>query len=86
MVSGRDILGPYRLIRLIRSGLTTQIWEAARQGEKGRCALKLLLQDHYKDRGQIALLKKEAEVGQGLDHPFVIKVFEYCDQFEVPLF
>ena len=84
MVSGRDILGPYRLIRLVRSGQTTQIWEALRDGEKEKCALKILLQEHHKKKDQIALLKKEAEVGQALEHRYVIKVYDYSDKYGFP--
>ena len=51
----RNFIGPYQLLRLIRSGNTTQVWEALKQGKRKRVALKILLQEHRerqkRDRG-----------------------------------
>ena len=85
MSVGRDFIGPFQLLRLIRAGTTTQVWEALRSGEKERIALKVLLQDYRKDKDQIQALKHEALVGSELDHPNVIKIFDYHDEQGFPL-
>jgi len=82
---GRDFIGPFQLLRLIRSGTSTQVWEALRAGEKERIALKVLLRDFRKDKHEIEQLKHEAAVGKGLDHPNVIKIFGYHEDQGYPL-
>jgi len=82
---GRDFIGPFQLLRLIRSGSSTQVWEALRAGEKDRIALKVLLRDYRKDKNEIEQLKHEALVGKELDHPNVIKIFGYHEDQGHPL-
>lgn len=84
MASGRDFLGPYRLVRLIRSGNTCQVWEAIKDPNPARIALKVLLIEHLKSKDEIEQLKHEAEVGASLDHPSVIKIFEFNGKHELP--
>lgn len=85
MSIGRDFIGPFQLLRLIRAGTTTQVWEAIRSGEKERIALKVLMKDFRKDRYEIGQLKHEALVGADLDHPNVIKIFGFHDDQGYPL-
>jgi serine/threonine protein kinase len=82
---GKDFIGPFQLLRLIRTGTTTQVWEALRAGEKKRIALKVLMKNFLKDKGEIAQLKHEALVGNGLKHPNVIRIFGYHDEQGIPL-
>jgi serine/threonine protein kinase len=82
---GRDFIGAFQLLRLIRSGTSTQVWEALRTGEKERIALKVLLQDYRKDRHEIDQLKHEAAVGTALKHPNVIQIFGYHEDQGYPL-
>ncbi|QEG24276.1 serine/threonine protein kinase [Mariniblastus fucicola] len=85
MSIGRDFIGPFQLLRLIRSGTSTQVWEALRAGEKERIALKVLLRDYRKDKYEIDQLKHEAMVGKDLNHPNVIKIFGYHEDQGFPL-
>jgi len=80
----RDFLGPFQLIRLIRSGTTTQVWEARRTGEKERVALKVVLADYQKDKNEIAQMMHEAEVGQEVRHPNVIAIFGFHNSHGLP--
>lgn len=84
MSLGRNFIGPYQLIRLIRSGVTTQVWEAVREGEKERVALKVLLQEHAKNKTEIEHLQHEARVGADLDHPNVIRIFGFHQERGLP--
>lgn len=85
MTSSRDFIGPFRLIRLIRSGQTTQVWEARRDGEKDRSALKVLLASEINNKREIEALKHEAKVAEELDHPNVIKIYGYFAEYGLPM-
>ena len=85
MVIGRDFIGPFQLLRMIRSGTTTQVWEGLRTGEKQRIALKILLRDYRQDKNEIQQLKHEALVGEELKHPNVIRIFGYHEDQGNPL-
>ena len=84
MSTRRDFLGPFQLVRLIRSGTTTQVWEAIRTGEKERVAIKVLLADFQKDKFEIGCLIHEAEVGKEVRHPNVIAIFDYHNANGLP--
>ena len=85
MSIGKDFIGPFRMLRLIRSGTTTQVWEGLREGEKERVALKVLLADFRRDKFEIDQLKHEARVGTQLNHPNVIRIYEYYEDQGYPL-
>ncbi len=84
MVSGRDFLGPYRYLRLIRAGQHTQVWEAINDHTRQRVALKVLIRDHLKNKDEIGRLKHEATVGVPLKHPNIIDIYEFNSDFELP--
>lgn len=75
MGKGREFLGTYRMVRLIRAGATCQVWEAIGNGR--RVAIKYLHPEMRSNREEIGYLKHELEVGQGLRHPNVIEIYEY---------
>jgi serine/threonine protein kinase len=73
---GRDFLGSYRLIRLIRAGSTSQVWEAINDVTQEKYALKSLVRSMRKDRQAIADLKHEFTVAKDFDHEHVIHIYE----------
>ena len=77
MSAGRDYLGTFRLIRLVRAGQTCQIWEAVRDGDNERVALKALQPELRDNKEEINYLKHEFEVGQCLKHPRVIQIYDF---------
>lgn len=85
MSIGKNFIGPFQLLRLIRSGTTTAVWEAKRIDEKERVALKVLLSDFRTDKDEIGQLKHEAMVGSFVNHPNVIKIFGYHEDQGFPL-
>ena len=85
MSVGKDFIGPYQLLRLIRAGNSTQVWEAVRSGEKKRIALKVLTSRYRKDKHEIAQLKHEANIGKQLKHENVIEIYDYYDETGIPL-
>ncbi len=84
MVAGRDFIGPYQLVRLIRAGQTTQVWEALREGQGDRVALKVVSAQHATDKVEIGQLKHETAVAQTMNHPNVIQIYQYHDEFGLP--
>lgn len=85
MSVGKNFIGPYQLLRLIRAGNATQVWEAVRSGEKKRIALKVLTSRFRKDKQEIAQLKLEAQIGKQLRHENVIEIYDYYDETGIPL-
>ena len=63
------------MVRLIRTGGTCQVWEAVRDGQ--RVAVKFLQPEVRNDKEEIGYLRHEVEVGQTLDHPNVIQIYEF---------
>jgi serine/threonine protein kinase len=84
MVKVRDFLGPYRLARLIRLGSTCQVWEAIRDKDNARFALKVLRPEQRGNKEEIAFLKHEYEVAKELNHRNIIKLIEYRTDAETP--
>ena len=72
-----DYIGPYRLLKLIRSGSRTHVWEAMNSADNQRVAIKSLQPDYRKDRQELTALKHEYEVGSSLDHANINRVFEF---------
>jgi len=72
-----DFLGPYRLAKFIRSGSSTQIWEAIKDDGSGRYVLKVLNRALWGNRDELSYLKHEYEVAHGIDHQTVIDVKEF---------
>jgi serine/threonine protein kinase len=70
-------LGPYRLLNIVNTGQTSQIWQAYHDGRQEFCAIKTLLEKFQKDREQTGYLKWEFEVGQKVVHPRIIEVADY---------
>lgn len=75
--AGRNFIGPYRLVRMLRASQTCQVWEAIHDSDNRRVAIKALGDSFIKDKAEIASLKHEYTVAGKFDHPFVIHVYEY---------
>ena len=84
MTKTRDFLGPYRLARLIRSGSTSDVWEAIEETTQKRYALKILKTSMRNDKAEIALLKHEYTIAKDLSSPRIIKVVEMRVESGIP--
>ncbi len=78
-------VGSYRLLNLIRSSRTAQIWEVIRDDDRRKFAMKRLLVGEQQTREEIKLLKHEYEVGRTLKHPRIIEFVEF-DQHKGEVF
>ena len=72
----RDFLGPYRLARLIRVGITTEVWEAVKTDDPTRYVLKVVKRDK-KTKEEVAAMKNEYECGKSLKHKNIIKIYDF---------
>lgn len=59
------------------------VWEAMKDGQKERVAIKVLLQRHAKNKSEIEQLRNEGRVGEVMDHPNVIKIYEFLDRYDL---
>ena len=85
MAGALDFIGPYQILRMIRSGNTTTVFEAMPTGGgSDRVALKVLLDRFKKDRSKIEELRHEANVGKNLNHDNVITIYEFSNQYSLP--
>ena len=86
MTKTREILGPYRLARLIRVGSTAEVWEAIDENHQSkRLALKILKQSISGDKAEVALLKHEYNVAKDMSSPRVVKIMEYREENGRPM-
>jgi len=83
-IAGREQIGPYRLLKLIRAGKTTHVWEALDPIENKRVALKALQQQCRKDKAEVSNLRHEHTVGHVLDHENVNRILEFNISKGVP--
>lgn len=74
---GRHYIGSYRVLRLLRSSQTCNIYEGLHETHNLRVALKVLKREHVRNRHERVLLKHEFMVAKDLDHPRVIKHYDY---------
>ncbi len=77
-------IGTYRLLNVIMTGQTSQVWEAMHDASGTRYALKMLLSDYRRDRMHIGYLKQEWEVGSKLEHPYVINLVDFSIKGDSP--
>jgi serine/threonine protein kinase len=73
----KEFVGPYRMFHLIRAGALFEIWAVRPVAETTAYAMKWLPPGRKYDRANIANLKHEYDVGRTLDHPSVIKTYDF---------
>ncbi|MEW4454167.1 serine/threonine-protein kinase [Bremerella sp. JC817] len=75
--AGRNYIGPYRLVRMLRTSQTCQVWEAIHDLDNRKVVIKTLRENYIKDKSEIAALRHEHTVAAKFDNPFVIHVYEF---------
>jgi serine/threonine protein kinase len=80
------VINGFRLTGLMMSGQTSQVWEVSQEGTGRRYAMKLLLPERAREPEHRKYLEREAKVGLQLQHPKIIKVFEWYPEKENPHF
>jgi serine/threonine protein kinase len=69
-----EILAGYRLLKLMWSGQTSQVWEVVENVSGRHFAMKLLLQEKANQALDRQLFFHEAAVGKQLAHPNIIRI------------
>lgn len=77
-------LGPYRLLNVVHSGPSTQIWRAFHDGLKCPFAVKTLLEDYRQERRYVGYLRWEYKVGSPLACERIIRIHEFAWDRKVP--
>lgn len=71
-----DYIGPYRLLSVVMTGQTSQVWEVIDEGDRSRRAIKLLLSEFRKSKEHVGYLRQEYNVGRTLEHPRIVQIHE----------
>lgn len=77
MSAGQQFVGKYRLFHLIRGGRFYEIWAVRPPAENTVYAMKWLPKGANYVREHINGLKHEYQVGVTLEHPTIIKTYEF---------
>jgi eukaryotic-like serine/threonine-protein kinase len=75
VVADAETIDDYELVNCIATGNSTQIWEVKQAGSAQSLAMKLLLDEAFKDPEQKKILKTEGTLGKSLEHPNIIRIF-----------
>ena len=70
-------IGPYRLLNVVHTGQTSQIWQAYHDGEDRLFGIKTLLKEFWRDREQVGYLRWEYMVGHKLVHDRVVQIYNF---------
>ena len=81
-----DMVGRYRLLNLLMTGQTSQVWEATDPSSGLHFAIKILLPEFATDKAHREFLFHEAAVGMELVHPNVIKIVSVSKDKKHPHF
>ncbi len=82
--ASQERVGSYRLVKLVLTGQTSQVWEAVHEVSRERFAIKMLLSEYRQDREHVAYLKHEFEVGRKLAHPNIVKFHDLGTHHKSP--
>jgi serine/threonine protein kinase len=81
-----EIIGGYRLLNLMMTGQTSQVWECVEVSSHRHFAMKLLLPEHATKGELRSLLLHEASVGKKMTHPNVIRIVTVNESSKNPYF
>jgi serine/threonine-protein kinase len=77
LANGLVIEGTYRIVRLLGRGGMGEVYEARHQRTGAGFALKVLQAAFASDPDLLARFKREAEVTSNLNHPNIVRVFDF---------
>ncbi len=70
-------IGPYRVLNILMTGRTSQVYEVMDDRRQERFAVKTLLSEFRRDKEQVGYLKHEYLVGSKMHHDRVIRIYEF---------
>jgi serine/threonine-protein kinase len=81
-----DVIGGYKIQKAMATGHTSQVYEVVELSSSRHFALKMLLPEKVKDAVHRRLLFHEADVGNKLAHPNIIKIVKVVKDAKNPYF
>jgi serine/threonine protein kinase len=81
-----EIIDGYKLMKVMTTGQSSQVWEVVEQSSHRHFAMKLLLQEHATNPDHRKLLFHEANVGMKLAHPNIIRIVHINKSEKNPCF
>ena len=81
-----EIIGGYRLQKLMHPGQTSEVWEVVEVSSHRHFAMKLLRPEHAVKDELRKLMLHEAKVGMKLTHPNVIRIVAIGESTKNPYF
>src|SRR5260370_1424636 len=82
--TSEEIIGGFRLVNVMATYHSCQIWEVAEVAGHRHFAMKLLLPEKAGDSQQRRLLIHEGIVGKELSHPNILKVIQIGKDSKIP--
>ena len=76
--------GPYRLLSIINTGQTSQVWQAYHDATRKYVAVKTLQSDYARDREHVNFLKWEYHVAGKIEHERICRVYKFGRERGVP--
>lgn len=81
-----ETIGGYRLLNLMMTGQTSQVWEVVETSSHRHFAMKLLLPEHITNSEHRRLLFHEASVGKQMAHQNIIRIVTLNKDAKNPYF
>ena len=69
--------GPYRLLNIINTGQTSQVWQAYHDGSRKYVAVKMLQREYARDKEHVRFLKWEYTVAGKIEHERICRVYQF---------
>ncbi len=76
--------GPYRLLNIINTGRTSQVWQAYDDAIRKYVAVKMLQTEFARDREQVNFLKWEYTVAGKIQHERICQVYKFGRERGIP--
>lgn len=69
--------GPYRLLNIINTGQTSQVWQAYHDASRKHVAVKTLQSDYARKKEHVQFLKWEYTVAGRIEHERICRVYQF---------
>jgi serine/threonine protein kinase len=82
--AGHGFAGPYRLLKIINTGQTSQVWQAYHDATRKYVAVKTLQEEFARDREHVNFLKWEYSVASKIEHERICRVYKFGRERGIP--
>ncbi len=71
-------IGEYRVLKLVYDGEQSRVWQAYHDGTRQFVGIKTLTEKHRRSREHLGQLKREYAVAASLDHPRILRIYDFA--------